>query len=85
KCQKTYGGIFQPMFKFAGEDFRFVKGDLKYYSSSTFAKRGFCVECGSGIVFLYEGNDALYIMTGTLDHPGDWPMTSDAAWGPTIH
>jgi hypothetical protein len=37
------------------------------------------------MVFFYEGNPRVWIKIGSLDHPEDWPMTKDAAWGRSIH
>ena len=48
-------------------------------------KRGFCTDCGSPIVFLYEGNPNVWVLVGSLDHPGDWPLTKDARWGQSAH
>ena len=84
-CQKNYGGLFQAMVKFAGSAFAFTKGEPKYYRSSAFARRGFCAACGSPLVFVYDGNPDAWILFGSLDHPEDWPLTRDAAWGQTEH
>ena len=84
-CQKSYGGLFQATVKFARGVFRFTRGEPKYYQSSNFARRGFCAECGSPIVFVYEGNLNLWILIGSLDHPEDWPLTKDALWGKSGH
>ena len=84
-CQRSYGGLFQATVKFARSALRFTKGEAKYYRSSDFAKRGFCSECGSPIVFLYEGNPNAWILIGSLDHPEDWPLTKDAPWGRSGH
>ena len=79
-CQRNYG-LFQVTLKFTGTGFRYTSGEPKYYRSSSFAKRGFCTECGSAIVFLYEGNPSLWVLAGSLDHPADWPLRKDATWG----
>jgi hypothetical protein len=84
-CQKNYGGLYAATLKFSGEGFRFTDGEPKYYHSSGFAKRGFCAECGSPIVFLYEGNPHHYVLIGSLDHPADWPLRKDASWGQSAH
>lgn len=84
-CQKNYGGLFQATVQFSGSVVQFTKGELKYYRASNFAKRGFCAECGSPIVFLYEGNPHVWILIGSLDHREDWPFTKDASWGRSEH
>jgi hypothetical protein len=84
-CQKNYGGLFQATVKFNGEAFRFTQGEPKYYRSSDTGRRGFCAECGSPLVFLYEGNPGVWVLVGSLDRPGDWPLTKDASWGQSGH
>lgn len=84
-CQKSYGGLYQAALKIPGEGFRYTRGEPKYYRSSSFARRGFCAECGSPIAFLYDGNPHVWVLIGSLDHPGDWPLRKDAAWGPANH
>jgi len=84
-CQKAYGGLFSATLKVPGSGFRFTKGNPKYFRASNVAKRSFCAECGSPMPFFYEGNPDVWIKIGTLDHPEDWPMTQDAAWGDSEH
>jgi hypothetical protein len=84
-CQRSGGGLFNASVSVPGPAFRFTKGKPRYYRASSFAKRGFCVECGSPIVFFYEGNPHVWIKIGSLDHPEDWPMTKEAAWGRSTH
>jgi hypothetical protein len=54
---------------------------LKYYRSSEIAERGFCANCGSPIVFRYDGVADVWVLLGTLDRPSDWPLTAGATWG----
>lgn len=84
-CRKSYGGLFSATVTFSGAGFAFTKGEPKYYRASSFAKRGFCADCGSPVAFLYEGNSNVWIKIGSLDHPEDWPMTRDASWGRSMH
>jgi len=84
-CQRSGGGLFNASVSFPGPAFGFTKGEPRYYRASSFAKRGFCVECGSPLVFIYEGNPHVWIKIGSLDHPEDWPMTKDATWGRSTH
>jgi hypothetical protein len=84
-CQKGYGGFFQAVLKFEGSQFRYSQGHPKFYRSSSYARRGFCAECGSPIAFVYDGNPHVWILIGTLDHPEDWPLTKDASWGQSVH
>ena len=84
-CRKYSGGLFSATICFSGTAFAFTKGELRYYRSSRFGKRGFCAECGSPVAFFYEGNPRVWIKIGSLDHPEDWPMTKDAPWGRSAH
>ena len=84
-CRKSYGGLFQVTLKFNGQSFQITRGELRYYCSSDFAKRGYCAGCGSPIVFLYEGNPNVWVLVGSLDHPEDWPLTKEAPWGHSGH
>jgi hypothetical protein len=83
-CQKNYG-LVQATLKFAGTALRYTRGEPTYYRSSSYGRRGFCVACGSPIVFLYEGNPNAWILVGSLDHPQDWPLAKDASWGLSKH
>lgn len=42
---------------------------LKWYASSTRARRAFCSECGSGLFFDLHGRDIVSICAGALDQP----------------
>lgn len=84
-CQKAYGGPFMAGVKFGGGAFALTVGELRYYRSSPFGRRGFCAACGSPIAFRYDGNPAFWVLLGSLDRPGDWPLTADAAWGEVRH
>jgi hypothetical protein len=84
-CRRNYGGLPAAMVSFPGSAIRFTKGELKHYSATSFASRGFCANCGSPVTFSYEGNPTVWILMGSLDHPQDWPMTKGATWGPSAH
>jgi hypothetical protein len=84
-CRRNYGGLFATVVSFPGSAFRLTKGELKHYRATSFARRGFGANCGSPLTFSYEGDPAIWIMIGSLDHPEDWPMTKGATWGPSEH
>ena len=53
-----------------------IKGDLKYYetkgSSGMNIRRGFCINCGSGVLsYAKELSRIMFIKAGTLDN-SDW-------------
>lgn len=85
RCRKAYGGLFSTALRFPVSTFRFMNGEPKYYRSSNVGKLGFCSECGSPLVFVYDANPNLWVKLGSLDHPNDWPMTKDASWGHATH
>ena len=42
---------------------------LKWFQSSDVAKRGFCAECGSALLWKHEKDDFTSILAGCLDMP----------------
>ena len=85
-CQQHVGGLFATFVRIARSSFAFTKGAPAFYRSSEIARRGFCGNCGSPLVFVYDGAEADYWVTvGSLDHPEDWPLAKGAIWGPTVH
>lgn len=72
-CQKASGNLFIVFADFPGPTFSYTRGEPTYYRSSDIATRGFCRECGTPIVFRYDGSPDPAIMLGCLDHPEDWP------------
>ncbi len=75
-CQQASGGLYGLGAEFPGEAFRYTKGEVTYYQSSSWAKRGFCANCGSPVDHLYVNDPDPIVCIGTLDHPEDWPPGS---------
>ena len=69
-CQKAYGNTCATFAAFDKGQLEFVSGLPKYFQSSDIARRGFCIDCGSPIVFSYKSLDAVFV--GTLDDPENW-------------
>ena len=42
---------------------------LAWFTSSSFARRGFCRECGSSLFWERDGHDMISITAGSLDAP----------------
>jgi hypothetical protein len=84
-CQKNYGGLFSATLKVPGAAFKLTKGELKFSRASSFARRGFCPDCGSPVAFFADDIADVWVKIGSLDHPEDWPMTKNASWGPSAH
>ena len=64
---------------------KFIKGQPTYYRSSAVAQRRFCGVCGSPLAFVFDAMPDAWISIGSLDRPGDWPLTKAATWGPISH
>ena len=74
KCQKAYGAVSGLFVGFRRETFRYTRGEPKFYQSSAWGYRGFCANCGTPIVMLFEREDPEpAVLIGTLDHPDEWP------------
>ncbi len=84
-CRRNYGSFFGATVRFPGSAFKLTKGELRPYAATKFAKRCFCVDCGTPVAYFYAGNPDVWIYVGSLDHPEDWPMTKDASWGLSEH
>ena len=84
-CQRSYGGLFGAFLRFAAAGFHMTRGRPKRYRSSSIATRCFCAKCGSHLTFAYDHGEDVWVTLGSLDHPDEWPMTPDAAWGPSAH
>ncbi len=77
-CRRYSGAPVLEGTTFPARAFRFTKGAPKYYQSSKIARRGFCPDCGSPLV--YEGlvsmwRDWIVVTTGSLDEPEKFPPT----------
>ena len=80
-CQRLRGGFHAVMVLVPRSGFRFTKGEPKYYKSSDAGRRGFCPECGSPVVGLFDGVDTASLPVGSLDHPEDWPVNQKGWFG----
>jgi hypothetical protein len=75
-CQKFSGGPFSVGSTYHAGAVQFTKGEPRYYKSSPFAERGFCVNCGSSLTFRAlvpavtpAWADWILLFTGSLDNP----------------
>ena len=68
-CHKLHGGS-GPHSKAAREDIVLLEDrGLRWYESSTRARRGFCAVCGSGLFWEPVNQPGTGIVAGTLDQP----------------
>ena len=73
-CQKSTGQPAEITFLIKPGTLNYVKGEPKYYQTSTFGKRGFCAECGSRIVWQAikpEDDWQTNLDVGSLDKPSE--------------
>jgi adenylate cyclase len=75
-CQKFSGAPVTVGSTYPSNAVQFTKGEPKYYRSSPFAERGFCVNCGSSLTYkpleppvTPEWANWILIYTGSLDNP----------------
>ena len=67
-CQKAFGGFFGPLV--TSYDVAWTRGSPKYFESSDKARRGFCGDCGSPLVYdTYEDDGSLELAIGAFDDP----------------
>lgn len=76
-CQKASGNFYQPLVSIAGAKLTWTRAEPKFFQSSSFAKRGFCPECGTPLTFGDPHGIALAI--AAFDHPEEIPPT--VQWG----
>lgn len=67
-CQLAFGNIFATYINIKKSEIKW-KNKPKYYSSSKFAKRGFCGTCGTPLTFEFNDSENLDISVGSLDTP----------------
>jgi hypothetical protein len=89
RCRKAHGAAFSTYAQVARDGFRFVQGEekVRHFRSSPPVQRSFCSECGSNLIFGFDGlPDAVWVAAGTFDDdPGQRPqahifVASKACW-----
>jgi hypothetical protein len=73
-CLKSTGQVVSTGVPVRTGSLRFTKGELKYYNSSEWGRRGFCADCGSRIVWRprrAEDDWQTNLEAGSLDNPED--------------
>ncbi len=84
-CQRCTGGQMVAVAHFPREAIKFTRGEPKYYrgdpqyyKSSPIAERGFCGNCGSGLIYrglTAKWSDWIVVHVSSLDNPEDFPPT----------
>jgi adenylate cyclase len=70
-CQRFSGGPVIFGVTFPKEAVQFTKGEPTYYKSSPIAERGFCIRCGSSLIYrplARRWTDWVFMLGGTLDN-----------------
>lgn len=78
-CQRAQGAAFAIWFSVPAAALQIVRGEPAWYRSSSFARRGFCGDCGSPLFFVYEASDMPGISIASLDDPA--AVAPEAHWG----
>ena len=69
QCMKFHGN-FAAYTNCLDDDIEFInKTTLKWYSSSNFAKRGFCSRCGASMFYKIKKSKNISIAAGTFSNP----------------
>ena len=69
QCMKTHGN-FSAYTNCLEDNITFInKKTLKWYNSSSFAKRGFCSKCGASMFYKIKKNKNISIAAGMFSNP----------------
>ena len=68
-CQKAVGGPFAVIVPVPKAGFRVTRGAIAWFESSAVARRGFCRDCGTPLIFDYPHTADIGVMAGCLDRP----------------
>ena len=69
QCRKT-SGHYVAASACAERDMEFIESSgLRWYDSSSYAKRGFCGQCGGNLFWRPVNDERIYVMAGTIDTP----------------
>jgi hypothetical protein len=68
-CQKAVGGPFAVICPVVKSAFRVTRGAFSWFHSSDVARRGFCRDCGTPMIFDYPEADDIGVLAGALDQP----------------
>lgn len=87
-CRKSAGGAFQLYGSIDQSDIDWEKGAPKKRATSAHARRWFCADCGSPLVFEIVNREQVGITIPSLDDPAPFPPEAhDGAesWLPWLH
>lgn len=68
-CQLAFGNTRASFINLRKDEVRWLAAEPAYYTSSTFARRGFCRHCGTPLSFEYLDSPLMDLSIGSLDQP----------------
>ncbi len=68
-CQKAVGGPFAVLCPVRKADFHITRGAIAWFQSSGLARRGFCRDCGTPMIFDYPSEAEMGVLSGCFDDP----------------
>jgi len=68
-CQLAFGNTQVPFLNLRQDQVQWLTEPPKFYASSTFARRGFCPDCGTPLSFAYVDSRNMDLSVGSLDDP----------------
>lgn len=68
-CQKAVGGPFAVICPVLKSSFQVTRGAFSWFRSSDLARRGFCRDCGTPMIFEYPEYDDIGVLVGAIDQP----------------
>ncbi|WP_108461202.1 GFA family protein [Devosia naphthalenivorans] len=72
-CQKAVGGSFAVICPVLKSDFVVTRGAISWFHSSAVARRGFCKDCGTPLIFDYPAYPDIGVLAGSFDQPDRVP------------
>src|SRR5690606_8560991 len=72
-CQKAVGGPFAVICPVLKSDFTVTRGAISWFHSSAVARRGFCRDCGTPLIFDYPDYPGSGVLAGSFDQPASVP------------
>lgn len=72
-CQKAVGGPFAVICPVLKTEFRVTRGEIAWFGSSAVARRGFCSDCGTPLIFDYPDYPDIGVLAGSFDQPDRVP------------
>ncbi|NGP17733.1 GFA family protein [Devosia chinhatensis] len=68
-CQKAVGGPFAVICPVLKHAFFVTRGEISWFRSSQLARRGFCRDCGTPMIFDYPDYPDIGLLVGCFDNP----------------